>query len=60
MHNAEIKDTTIYKGAYGISKNNRTVSVMCNRYESFGKEILQGVELRYVDNNFINGVSDEL
>ena len=60
MSESEIQDTTVYKASYGVSKNNRVVSVRCYRYESFSKKIMQGVELRYRDDNIANKVSDEL
>lgn len=53
-------DSTIYKISTGYSRSNRIVSVSCFRYESLSRQIFQGLQLIYRDENLENAVSDEL
>lgn len=52
-------DTTIYKESIGYSKSNKRVIISCERYESIGHQIWQGVYLTYSDFTYYE-VSNEL
>lgn len=52
-------DTTIYKESIGYSKSNKRVIISCERYESRGHQIWQGVFLTYSDFTYYE-VSNEL
>lgn len=52
-------DTTIYKKSIGYSKSNKRVIISCERYESIGHQIWQGVYLTYSDFTYYE-VSNEL
>lgn len=59
MKTVQGSDTTIYGGAYGITKTNQYVAVQCYSYESVSHERWIGVFLEYADRNF-EGISEEL
>ena len=51
-------DTTTYDIAKAFGKDNRTITIYCQKKESMGKEVLVYVILEYFDNNYTKASSE--